>query len=107
MPEVVERPVRGRGGEASQLVYFLTVLVELLLAFRLLLRLFGASSGSVFVRFIYNVSYFLASPFFGAFNIRTNYGLAQLEVATLFAMLVYALVGYLLIYLVRLFERRI
>ncbi|MBW3538103.1 YggT family protein [Candidatus Parcubacteria bacterium] len=82
---------------ASQIVWLIVGVIETLLALRLILRLLGASTASAFVQFIYALSRPLVSPFFGIFNLQIENELPGLEVATLFAMLVYALAGYLIV----------
>ena len=85
----------------SQWVYLMVTIVEILLAFRLGLRLLGASTSSPFVNFVYQLSYPFVYPFFGVFNTNLSYGAARLETETLVAMAVYAVVGYIIIALFR------
>ncbi|HSH31601.1 MAG TPA: hypothetical protein VK963_02950 [Candidatus Saccharimonadales bacterium] len=86
---------------ASQIVWLIVGIIETLLALRLLLRLLSASTASGFVGFIYTLSRPLVNPFFGIFNLQIENELPGLEIATLFAMLVYALAGYLIVAAIR------
>lgn len=92
---VVQRPSR-----VEQVVYLVVSLIEVLLVFRLVLRLFGASTSAGFVEFIYTVSAPLVAPFFGIFQADFSYGQGKFELATVVAMVVYLLAGYLVLALV-------
>lgn len=85
-------------------VYFMFGVLEVLLAFRLLLKLFGASSSSFFVRFIYSTSGIFVLPFEGIFRKWFAQGAevtSVLEPATLVALLVYAVLAWGVIKLIR------
>lgn len=84
--------------------YFMFGVLEVLLAFRLLLKLFGASSSSFFVRFIYSTSGIFVLPFEGIFRKLFAQGAevtSVLEPATLVALLVYAVLAWGVIKLIR------
>lgn len=76
-----------------QVVWYILGVIEVLLAFRVVLKLLGASTTSGFTSFIYALSSPFATPFAGIF--RTN-GLSGMifEWSTLVAMAVYAIVAY-------------
>lgn len=75
----------------------LTGIIESFLLIKILLRLFGANAQNVFVKFIYSVSDFFAKPFSNIFkNIEIKEGMI-LEVNTLIAMVVYALIAWIII----------
>ncbi len=96
-PAVVE-PVESR---AAQIIYLILTIVEILLAFRLVLRLLGANSVSTFVNLIYAITYPLIYPFIGIFSVTDNFTVASFELATLVAMAVYAVVAYIIVALIR------
>ena len=75
---------------AKRVVYYIGGFILALLALRFILALLGASENSAFVDFIYGLSGFFVSPFFGAFG-EPTYGRSQFETSTLVAMIVYAL----------------
>jgi len=77
----------------TQIVWYLLDIIEVLLAFRFLLRLFGANPNAGFSSFIYNLSYPLAAPFLTVFRITRVEG-SVFEWTTLLAMLVYWLIAY-------------
>lgn len=89
--EIVEE---SPGVLASRVVWFVAGVIIALLAFRFVLMLAGANRGSGFVDFIYNVSYPFAAPFFGIFNYHTTYGTSRVELTTLVAIAVYALIAW-------------
>lgn len=77
----------------TQIVWFLLGIVEVLLAFRFVLKLLGANAGAGFSSFIYNVSYVLVAPFLAVFRTSQVQG-SVLEWATLLAMFVYLVVAW-------------
>ncbi len=93
-------------GSLSQLVYFVTVIVEVILAFRLLLRLLGVSDSGALIHAIYKISYFLIWPFMHLLNQTIDYTAPSFELATLTAMLVYAVLGYVLVLIIQRLEHK-
>lgn len=79
--------------------------VETLLSLRLVLKLFGASPQAPFVTWIYETSAPLLTPFANIFPSPRIEGLFILEIPTLFALGVYAFIGYFLIELVANLDR--
>jgi uncharacterized protein YggT (Ycf19 family) len=79
---------------ASRIIWFVAGVILVLLAFRFVFILAGANQGSGFVDFIYSVSHPFAAPFFGIFGYHLNYGVSRVELSTLVAMVVYALIAY-------------
>ena len=85
---------------AAAVVWFVVGIVEILIAARFLGKLFGASAHSAFVSFIYQVSGPVVAPFTGIFGdtgSRTN----TFETASLVALVVYAVIGWGLVVLIR------
>ena len=86
------------------LIYYLLGALEILLAFRLILKLTGASMSSGFVSMIYGLSNIFIWPFEGIFRRGFAPGVettAVLEPATLVALIVYAIVAWGIVKLVR------
>ena len=79
-----------------ELLTFVFSLVEISLIFRFILKLFGANTNSSFVSFIYQNTQALLSPFLLAFPSPNVSGRFVLEFTTLFAIFVYAFLGYLI-----------
>lgn len=79
---------------ATLIINWVTSVLLALLAIRMVLSLLGANQANAFASFIYTLSYPFVAPFFGLFGYTMEYGVARLELETLVAMLVYALVGY-------------
>jgi hypothetical protein len=89
---------------AGRFIYYLLGALEILLGFRLIFKLAGASHGSAFVNFIYSLSGIFITPFLGIFRTATASGVettAILEPATLVAIIVYAVLAWGLVALVR------
>ncbi len=77
----------------TQIVWYILGLVEVLLAFRFVLKLLGANAGAGFTSFIYTVTAPFASPFVSVFRASKAQG-NVFEWTTLLAMLVYYVVAW-------------
>ena len=76
-------------------IWYIVGLVESLLLVRFVLALLGANTLNTFANFIYSVSHPFVAPFFSLFSYKNTIdGIGRLEVYTVVAMIVYALVGY-------------
>lgn len=71
-------------------------IIEFLLSLRLILRFFSANTGTPFVAWLYDISAELVSPFARIFP-DLNVGGFVVDFATLVALIVYVLVGYLIL----------
>jgi hypothetical protein len=76
-----------------QVIWYILGIIEVVLAFRIMLKLFGADAQSGFTSFIYAISNPFALPFAGILGIS---GVSDmiLEWSTLIAMAVYAIIAY-------------
>jgi len=70
--------------------------IEVLLALRIFLKFFGANSLTPFVTWVYQTSNPLIRPFEGIFPAEYVEGRFILEISTLFALLVYGILGYII-----------
>jgi hypothetical protein len=87
------------------LVYFLFGTLDVLLAFRFVLKLLGANAASGFVSFVYGLSSIFIMPFEGIFRRAVSDGIetaSVLEPATIVAVIVYGLLAWGMVKLVRL-----
>jgi hypothetical protein len=85
------------------IMYFFLGLLDILLAFRFIFKLTGASTSSGFVNFIYNSTRIFILPFEGIFSRGTAEGMettAIFEPATLVAIIVYAILVWGIVRLV-------
>lgn len=104
---VVVTPVAWKATNTQRteyIIYFLLGALEILLAFRLVLKLTGASTASGFVRLIYSLSGIFILPFEGIFRRAVAQGIetaAVFEPATLVALIVYAVIAWGVVKLVR------
>ncbi len=81
----------------SYLIYYIFGALEILLAFRLVLKLLGASMASPFVNMVYGLSRLFIMPFEGIFRRAVTQGIettSVLEPSTIVAMIVYALLAW-------------
>ncbi len=99
MTEVVEQvKVKATGTErAEYIAYYILGALEILLLFRLVLRMMGAGTTSAFVQMIYTLSSIFIMPFEGIFQRGVTQGLetaSVFEPATLVAIIVYGLITW-------------
>lgn len=80
----------------KDLANFIFALIDILLIFRFILRLLGASPASEFVAWIYATTQPLLNPFIFAFPTPSVKGGFVLEFTTLFAIFAYTFIGYLI-----------
>ena len=86
------------------IIYFLFGLLEILLVFRLILKLTGASLTSGFVRIIYSLTGIFVMPFEGIFRKGFAQGVETtsiIEPATIVALIVYVILAWGIVKLVR------
>lgn len=89
------------------LTYFFFGALEILLAFRLIFKLAGASLSSSFIGFIYALTEIFVSPFVGIFRRVIAPGAETksiLEPETIVAILIYAVIALGIIKLIRIFS---
>lgn len=79
---------------AQRIVWFIVGVIITFLALRVALLLLAANEGSPFVDFVYGVSGFFASPFYGIFSYTPTYGKSVLELSSLVAIVIYTLLGW-------------
>jgi uncharacterized protein YggT (Ycf19 family) len=77
-----------------QVVIYILVFIEVLLAFRVFLKLFAANPNSGFTALIYAITDPLAIPFRGIFQTSSTQTGSLVEWSTFVAMMVYVLVAY-------------
>jgi hypothetical protein len=80
----------------TQLIWLLFGLLEALIGLRVVLRLIAANPANPFARIVYDLSYVFVWPFLGLTHTPAANG-AALEISSLIAMFVYALVGWALV----------
>ncbi len=86
---------------AVKLIWFLTSLITTLIAIRFLLKLLGASLGSAFVTFIYSLTDAMVAPFRAIFPATAAQN-STVDIASIVAIVVYAIVGLGVVSLVKL-----
>lgn len=93
---------------AEYVIYFFFGVLEVLLTFRLVLKLMGASLASAFVGLIYGVTGVFILPFEGIFRRGFAQGLettSVLEPSTLVAVVVYAVLAWGIVKLLKVLSR--
>lgn len=87
-----------------QILWYVLGFIEIVLAFRFVLKLAGANPQSGFADFVYNLSYPFAAPFLGLFSSSTGQGaetIAVIEWSTIVGGIVYVLVVWGIIKLIQ------
>lgn len=84
---------RDRLSRASQIVWLITSIIEALIGIRILLKLIAANPLAGFARFIYSITDVFLVPFVGLTTDPSANG-AILEISSIIAMLVYALLAW-------------
>ena len=77
----------------TQIVWYLLGIIEVLLAFRFVLKIMGANPAAGFTSFIYGLTYIFAAPFTYVFRVSQVEG-SIFEWTTLLAMFVYWLIAW-------------
>ncbi|HET9849132.1 MAG TPA: hypothetical protein VFR68_11315 [Candidatus Dormibacteraeota bacterium] len=85
-------------------VWWIVGFIDTLIAIRFVLKLFGANTGASFVRFMYDVTWPFVAPFHGIFNTAQE-GRSILEPESIVAALIYLLIGWGLVSLIRIVGR--
>ena len=80
----------------TQIVWYIIGILEVLMAFRFVLKLLAANPGAGFSSFIYGVTYPFVVPFLSVFNVSKVEG-SIFEWTTLLAMFVYWLLAIAII----------
>ena len=88
-----EREQRIFSFKATQLVWLLFGVLEALIALRIGLKLIGANPESPIVALIYGLTFLFLFPFEGLVGSPTVGGMV-LEISSMFAMLIYALIAW-------------
>ena len=86
------------------LIYFFFGVLDILLGFRLVLKLMGSNVGSAFVGAVYGITGLFIMPFEGIFRRWSGQGIettAVLEPSTLVAIFVYAALAWGIVKLIR------
>lgn len=102
-PTIVEPKVTS-SQTVEYIIYFLSGFLEILLVFRLILKMTGANMGGMFVNFIYSLTGIFITPFRGIFSQAVSPGIentAVFEPATLIAIIVYAVLSFGIVKLFR------
>jgi hypothetical protein len=81
---------------ATQVIWYLLDILEVILLFRFIMRLLGANPGAPFTQIIYSLSYPFVAPFQTVFSTTQIVG-ATFEWTTLIAMLVYWLIAWAIV----------
>jgi hypothetical protein len=89
---------------AIQIIWWVVGLIDILIAIRFVLKMFGANTTAAFVRFMYDLTWPLVAPFHGIFNTAQE-GRSIFEPESLVAIGIYALIGWGIVSLIRLMRR--
>ena len=82
---------------ATQVIWYILGIIEVLLVFRFILKLMGANPAAGFTSFIYGVTYIFATPFLAVFHNTQIIAGSIFEWTTLLAMVVYWVIAIAII----------
>lgn len=106
MPDVASiGPSPRHVAKIEQMLIFIYVAIASLILVRFLLSLFGANRKSPFVDFVYSLSSPFMVPFDGMFGRSLETGRVRIEFESIVAVVIYALIFYGLVKLVRIILR--
>ncbi len=89
----------------DRLLWLAAIILEILIGFRVFLKLIAANPQSGFASFIYTVTAPFLAPFAGLTSTPAANG-SVFEISSIIAMVVYALLFWLAVYVVHLFDER-
>jgi len=89
----------------DRIVWLVAIILEILIGFRVFLKVIAANPASGFASFIYAVTAPFLAPFAGLTSTPSANG-AVLEISSIIAMAVYALLFWLALYVIHLFSSR-
>ena len=96
-----------RSQTVEYIIYFILGLLDILLAFRFILKLAGANASSGFANLIYDLTRIFTLPFEGIFSKGSAQGIETtsiFEPATLIAIFVYGILAWGIVKLIRIFS---
>jgi hypothetical protein len=93
----------GNNTRVIQIVWWVVGFIDVLIALRFLLKMFGANPAP-FVRFMYDLTWPLVAPFHGIFN-TDQVGRSVFEAESLVAIVIYTLIGWGIVSLIRIMAR--
>lgn len=96
----------GLGFLLERIVWWIAGIIEIILFLRIVQAVLGVEGGNFFTSFIYGVSRPLVAPFFTLFDNLGQLSInnARFEYETLAAMVVYYIVAYIVVQLIRIFR---
>ncbi|MEI6864120.1 MAG: YggT family protein [Candidatus Adlerbacteria bacterium] len=100
MSEITSTGYYYRGNFVARIINGVVGIIEVFLFVRLVLELFGANPSAQFVAWVYSVSGAFIGPFVGSFSGIALGSNSVLDVVAIFAMIGYAILGWLVIELV-------
>lgn len=81
----------------ARLIYFIFGLIIAFIALRFILLLLAANQGNAFVDFVYAVSGIFVAPFYGIFGNTPQLGSSIVDVSSIVAIIVYALIAWAIV----------
>lgn len=94
--------------KVNRIIYYILGAIEVLLAFRFVLKLLGANPVSTFVKIIYSITDVLLWPFLGIFRSAVTTGIetkSYFEPATVIGMIVYAILAWGIVKLIQILKK--
>lgn len=97
-------PISATASRVSQIIYLIFGIIETLIAIRIILKLLAANPDAGFSHLLYGVTDPFVAFFENVFPVVQSRG-SVLEFSSILAIIVYALLGYVIVRLVQIFGR--
>ena len=81
---------------SDKIIYMIFSIIEGLIVFRILFRLFGANPANDIAKFVYGTSYPLISPFIGLFK-NIQFGRFSISSNSVTALVFYTIAGFVIL----------
>lgn len=78
----------------ARLVYYIFGIIVAFIALRFILLMLGANEGNAFVDLVYGISGIFVAPFYGMFNNTPQFGASVIDISSIVAIIVYALIAW-------------
>lgn len=93
----VDHKVVGPSVLVARMVWFIFGVIIAFIALRFVLLLLAANQGNAFVDFVYGVSGIFVAPFYGIFGNTPQLGSSIVDVSSIVAIIVYALIAWAIV----------
>ncbi|MBN2100409.1 YggT family protein [Candidatus Dojkabacteria bacterium] len=88
----------------AQIFYTILLIIETLISFRFIFKLFGANPDNDIVRLIYDLSYIFVRPFVGILTGDWKIGRFYIDIDAVIALIVYMIIAFVVVEIIKAFR---